>query len=66
MSVDVNLIGIDLDLTGLFTLLGTLLTPVSALLDNLLFGLLDLLGVKLGQADVQVTGVLCQQAVLTQ
>jgi uncharacterized membrane protein len=47
-------------------LLGTLLTPVSALLDNLLFGLLDLLGVKLGQADVQVTGVLCQQAVLTQ
>ncbi|MDH7788777.1 putative membrane protein [Ochrobactrum sp. 19YEA23] len=66
MSVDVNLIGIDLDLTGLFTLLGTLLSPVSALLDNLLFGLLDLLGVKLGQADVQVTGVLCQQAVLTQ
>jgi uncharacterized membrane protein len=66
MSVDVNLIGNDLDLTGLFTLLGTLLTPVSALLDNLLFGLLDLLGVKLGQADVQVTGVLCQQAVLTQ
>jgi uncharacterized membrane protein len=66
MSVDLNLIGIDLDLTGLFTLLGTLLTPVSALLDNLLFGLLDLLGVKLGQADVQVTGVLCQQAVLTQ
>ncbi len=47
-------------------LLGVLLTPVAPVIDNLLFGILDLLGVKLGEADVQVTGVLCQRAVLTQ
>ncbi|WHT41859.1 MULTISPECIES: hypothetical protein [Ochrobactrum] len=64
MNVDLGLI--SLDLSGVFSLLGALLTPISALLDNLLFALLDLLGVKLGQADVQVTGVICQQAALTQ
>lgn len=66
MNVEVNLLGLPIDISGVFSLLGTLLTPVSGLLDNLLFGVLDLLGVKLGEADVQVTGVLCQRAVLTQ
>ncbi|GAA5543392.1 MULTISPECIES: pilus assembly protein TadG-related protein [Brucella] len=66
MEVNVDLGLISLDLSGVFSLLGALLTPISALLDNLLFALLDLLGVKLGQADVQVTGVICQQAALTQ
>src|SRR5690606_14289420 len=66
MNVEVNLLGLPIDISGVFLLLGTLLTPVSGLLDNLLFGVLDLLGVKLGEADVQVTGVLCQRAVLTQ
>ncbi|MEL4071438.1 pilus assembly protein TadG-related protein [Ochrobactrum sp. GPK 3] len=69
--------GMDLDvklISGLFTLplgkavnlLGLVLSPVSGLIDSILFGLLDLLGVKLGEADVQVTGVICQQAALTQ
>ncbi|URQ75196.1 MAG: pilus assembly protein TadG-related protein [Candidatus Ochrobactrum gambitense] len=66
MHAELNVLVLNVDATGIVSLLGTLLSPVSALLDNLLFGLLDLLGVKLGQADVQVTGVICQQAVLTQ
>ncbi|MBA8820708.1 hypothetical protein BRY73_14490 [Ochrobactrum sp. P6BS-III] len=66
MHAELNVLVLNVDATAIVSLLGTLLSPVSALLDNLLFGLLDLLGVKLGQADVQVTGVLCQQAVLTQ
>jgi uncharacterized membrane protein len=43
-----------------------LLTPLGPPVDGLIFGLLDMLGIKIGQADVQVTGVLCQRAALTQ
>ncbi|MFD1791523.1 pilus assembly protein TadG-related protein [Ochrobactrum teleogrylli] len=63
---ELNVLLLNVDATAVVSLLGTLLSPVSVLLDNLLFGLLDLLGVKLGEADVQVTGVICQQAALTQ
>jgi len=69
LDLEVVLIGflpLPLPLSGLTQLLGTLLTPLGPAVDGLLFGVLDLLGVKIGQADVQVTGVLCQRAVLTQ
>ncbi len=67
MEIDLNLLGIiKLPLGDVVGLVGVLLTPVAPLIDNLVFGVLDLLGVKLGEADVQVTGVLCQRAVLTQ
>ncbi len=66
MSVELSVLGLGIPISGVTTLLGTLLTPVSPALDSLLFGVLDMLGVKLGQADVQVTGVLCQRAALTQ
>lgn len=67
MEIDLNLLGIiKLPLGDVVGLVGVLLTPVAPLIDNLVFGILDLLGVKLGEADVQVTGVLCQRAVLTQ
>jgi len=69
LDLEVVLIGflpLPLPLSGLTQLLGTLLTPLGPAVDSLLFGVLDLLGVKIGQADVQVTGVLCQRAVLTQ
>jgi uncharacterized membrane protein len=36
------------------------------LLDELLFNTLTLLGVKIGEADVRVTDVRCQQSVLVQ
>ncbi|KAB2680101.1 MULTISPECIES: pilus assembly protein TadG-related protein [Brucella/Ochrobactrum group] len=69
LDLEVVLLGflpLPLPLSGLTQLLGTLLTPLGPTVDGLLFGVLDLLGVKIGQADVQVTGVLCQRAVLTQ
>ncbi|WP_139973723.1 TadG family pilus assembly protein [Ochrobactrum sp. CGA5] len=67
LDLEVVLIGVlPLPLGGLTQLLGTLLTPLGPTVDGLLFGVLDMLGVKIGQADVQVTGVLCQRAVLTQ
>ncbi len=67
LDLEVVLSGVlPLPLSGLTQLLGILLQPLAPALDGLLFGILDLLGVKLGEADVQVTGVLCQRAVLTQ
>ncbi|WP_176037957.1 TadG family pilus assembly protein [Brucella tritici] len=66
ITASVDLLGLNLNITGVVKALGGLLGPLSAPLDSLLFGLLDLLGVKLGEADVQVTGVLCQRAALTQ
>lgn len=69
LDLEVVLIGLlplPLPLSGLTQLLGTLLTPLGPVVDGLLFGVLDMLGVKIGQADVQVTGVLCQRAALTQ
>ena len=67
LDLEVVLIGIlPLPLGGLTQLLGILLTPLGPPVDGLIFGLLDMLGIKIGQADVQVTGVLCQRAALTQ
>ncbi|MEJ5020254.1 TadG family pilus assembly protein [Ochrobactrum vermis] len=67
IDIDLSVLGIiKLPLGDLVGLIGLLLTPVAPVIDNLVFGVLDLLGVKLGEADVQVTGVLCQRAALTQ
>ncbi|KFC61357.1 putative membrane protein [Devosia sp. LC5] len=44
--------------------LDALLTPLAAPLDPILSGLLDALGVSIGEADVQVYGVRCTQPVL--
>ena len=66
LSLEVNIAGLSLSLDALSVLLKGLLTPLTSLLDPILNGLLDLLGIKLGQADVQVTGVICQRAALTQ
>jgi len=67
IQIDLSILGIiKLSLGEVLGLVGAILTPVAPAIDNLLFGLLDLLGVKLGEADVQVTGVICQQAALTQ
>jgi len=39
--------------------LGVLLTPLGPALDGVVQPLLDLLGLRLGEADVRVHGVLC-------
>lgn len=55
--LEVTLIGLDLG--GLTRALGLLLTPLGPVLDGVLNPVLDLLGLKFGEADVTVHGLSC-------
>ena len=59
MDVDVHIIGLGLGLGGIVQALGALLTPLGPLLDGVINPVLDLLGLKFGQADVTVLGATC-------
>ncbi len=70
LTLRVNALGLGLDLTAL---LGTVRPAVVALLngvtepvDTLLYNVLAALGVKVGEADVRVTGASCGRSVLVQ
>lgn len=62
LDVTVHALGLGLGLGGIVQALGLLLTPLGPVLDNAINPLLDLLGLKLGQADVRVHGVSCPDA----
>lgn len=70
LSLSVNALGLGLDVTGLLgtvkpavvTLLKSVTEPVDILLDNVLAAF----GVRLGEADVRVTGATCGRALLVQ
>ena len=59
LDVDVNVIGLGLGLGDLTKALGRLLEPLGPALDGALNPVLDLLGLKLGEADVTVHGLSC-------
>ncbi|KIC58564.1 hypothetical protein RM53_07810 [Brevundimonas nasdae] len=59
LEVDVNVIGLGLGLGDLTRALGRLLEPLGPVLDGALNPVLDLLGLKLGEADVTVHGLSC-------
>lgn len=59
LDVDVNVIGLGLGLGDLTKALGRLLDPLGPVLDGALNPVLDLLGLKLGEADVTVHGLSC-------
>ena len=61
LDVDVNVIGLGLGLGDLVKALGVLLTPLGPVLDGIMQPLLDLLGLKLGEADVQTHAVQCPE-----
>ncbi|MBZ9709942.1 hypothetical protein LB543_24870 [Mesorhizobium sp. ESP7-2] len=70
LSLSANVLGLGIDVTAL---LGTvkpavvaLLNTVTAPVDDLLYNVLSVLGVGVGQADVRVTGATCGRAVLVQ
>ena len=58
VEVEVGVLG-GLGLGNLKGALGLLLTPLGPVLDGVVQPLLDLLGLRLGEADVQVHGVQC-------
>lgn len=62
MQVDVHALGLGLGLGGLVQALGVLLTPLAPTLDAVLNTVLDLVGVRLGEADVIVHDVTCPAA----
>ncbi|MBX3568948.1 MAG: hypothetical protein KF914_12880 [Rhizobiaceae bacterium] len=67
LALTVKLAGIDLGLGNVLkATLGTTLTAVSPSVDLLLNGVLDTLGVTIGEADIRVHGASCGRAVLVQ
>lgn len=61
MDVDVHVIGLGLGLGGLVQALGVLLTPLGPVLDAAINPVLDVLGLKVGEADVRVLGATCDK-----
>lgn len=63
-DLNVRALGLGLNLGGLTASLRGVLNAAAAPLDELVNGLTDLLGVRLGEADVRVNGVRCGGAAL--
>ncbi len=63
-DLTVRLLGLGLNLDAVTKSLRGVLSVVAAPLDGLVNGLTDLLGVRLGEADVRVNGVRCGAAAL--
>ncbi|MBP2506606.1 putative membrane protein [Agrobacterium tumefaciens] len=69
LNLDIRLLFLNLDLGGLAGIqaaLANTLAVVTAPVDQLLYNVLLVLGVKIGEADVRVTDVRCQQPALVQ
>ena len=64
LNLSVNVIGLGIPIPGLGALVGGILSAATGSLDQLLVGVLSSLGVGIGQADVWVTGIRCDGAVL--
>ncbi|TPJ68438.1 hypothetical protein FJ471_12300 [Mesorhizobium sp. B2-7-1] len=70
LSLTVNALGLGIDLTALLgtvkPAVTTLLNGVTAPVDSLLYNVLGALGIRVGEADVRVTGATCGRSVLVQ
>ncbi|MBI1185756.1 MAG: hypothetical protein GC206_00175 [Alphaproteobacteria bacterium] len=64
LDLNVRVLGAGLGTSALTAALTPVLTTAAAPLDDLINGLADLLGVRLGEADVRVNGVRCDGATL--
>ena len=59
LSLDVKVVGLGLGLGNLTQSLNALLTPLGPVLDGVVNGVLDTLGLSFGEADVTVHGATC-------
>ncbi|MGX8009098.1 TadG family pilus assembly protein [Mesorhizobium sp. ORM8.1] len=70
LSLTVTALGLGIDLTALLGTVKpavvTVLNGVTAPVDSLVYNLLGALGVRVGEADVRVTGATCGRSVLVQ
>ncbi|TPI10415.1 pilus assembly protein TadG-related protein [Mesorhizobium sp. B4-1-1] len=70
LSLSVNALGLGLEVTALLgtvkPAVTTLLNGVTAPVDSLVYNVLGALGVRVGEADVRVTGATCGRSVLVQ
>jgi uncharacterized membrane protein len=64
LDLKVNVLGLGLNAGVLTGALSNALAAMTPALDSLLNGLTDLLGVRLGEADVSVSGLRCRDAAL--
>ncbi len=62
--LDVNVVGLGLNVSAIKALVLSLLSPAVAALDPVVESLLEALGVSLGEVDVEVNGLRCGGAVL--
>jgi uncharacterized membrane protein len=61
LNVDVEVIGLGLGLGNLTPALGALLRPLGPVLDGVVHSVLDVLGLRFGEADVTVHGATCPE-----
>jgi len=67
LDLTVTIAGLDLGLSGLVRLaLSTGLAAVAPALDHVILNLLETLGIRLGEVDVRVHGLVCRRSVLVQ
>jgi uncharacterized membrane protein len=67
LQLEANVLGIKIAVPAAVTsALGATLEAATKPLDNLIDNLLQLLGVKIGNADIRVTGATCGRSVLVQ
>ncbi|MGE0232346.1 MAG: pilus assembly protein TadG-related protein [Flavobacteriaceae bacterium] len=67
LDIDVQIGGLSLiSPDAIASLLAQTLQPVAQAVDSLLYNLLSMLGVKVGEADIRVHGARCSRAVLVQ
>lgn len=64
LDLRINLLGLGLNLSAISAAVGSALSIAAPALDSLVNDLTGLLGVHVGQADVQINGVRCGKSVL--
>lgn len=65
LDIDVDILGLVLSTDAIIeAAVRTLVAPLAPVLDSTIFGVLDVLGVGLGEADVRVYSVTCNRPVL--